>query len=159
MATPAQFPSEVARRIYLLIDDVKATYVKSPENVVGQVLYGDQNRVGVTPTVCVESGQTDRALAGVPRRTENDFECYIFLYWARVDDNQVAKLQSEQAAEAIARYLDSLPTLERAGDGGIVIHGWVSRIEPGYRYRNEGKNLMNAVRLTWTGKTKTMLGA
>jgi hypothetical protein len=159
MATPVQFPSEVAQRIYHLIDDAKATLLMSPEGVQGQLFYGDQNRIGVTPTACVESGITQRSLAGVPSRTENELQCYIIIYWARVDETQVTKLQAEQAGEAIARYLDANLTLARSGDGGIVIHGFISSIEPGYTYRNQGKTLMQTVRLTWTGKTKTMLGA
>jgi hypothetical protein len=155
MATPAQFPSEQAQRILLLLQDNKVALLGTD----AQILYGDQSRVGVTPTVCVESGPTVRALAGVPRRTENDLITYILIYWAKVQDNQLDKLQAEQCAEGIVRYLDTLPTLERSGDGGILIHGYVTGVEPGYSYKNQGKTLMHAVRLTWTGKTKTMLGA
>jgi hypothetical protein len=155
MATPAQFPSEVGQRLLLLLQDNRVTLL----GVDSQILYGDQNRVGVTPTVCVESGATGRTLAGVPRRTENSLQVFVILYWAKVQDNQVDKLAAEQCAEGIVRYLDTLPTLERAGDGGIVIHGFVSDVDPGYSFKNQGRTLMHAVRLTWTGKTKTMLGA
>jgi hypothetical protein len=152
--TQAQFPSEVAQRIYLLLQDGQTTLLGQD----GYLSYGDQSRVPVTPTVCVESGETVRVLGGVPRRTENNFVCYILLYYAKVDTNQETKLASEQLGESICRFLDANPTLERNADGGIVIHGWVSNIDPGYSVRN-GSTLMHAVRLTWTGKSKTQLGA
>jgi hypothetical protein len=155
MTTPAQFPSEVAQRILALLEDAQVTLYGADS----QILYGDQSRIGVTPTVCVEAGATTRTLAGVPSRTQNDHVTSILIYWAKVDSNQVTKLQSEQAGEATARYLDDNLTLERGGDGGIVIHGYVTSIEPGYRFRDKGQNLYHSVRLTWQGKTKTILGA
>lgn len=155
MATPAQFPSEVAQRILDLLKDAQVTLYGADS----QILYGDQNRIGVTPTICVEAGATNRILQGVPSRTENNHVAFILIYWAKVDSNQVTKLDCEQAAEATARYLDDNLLLERAGDGGIVIHGYVTNIDPGYSFKDQGKNLYYSVRLTWTGKTKTMLGA
>jgi hypothetical protein len=153
----ARMPSEVAERIYDLLDDNKVTLLTAD----GTLLYGDQNRVPTTPTACVESGQTTRVLAGVGGngRTENVLQCFIILYYAKVDSNQQTKRDAEKCAEAIAYYLDQNVTLERGGDGGIVIHGFVSEINPGYSYRNEGKTLMHAVRLVWTGKSKSILGA
>lgn len=152
----AQFPSEVAQRIYDILND-NLVALLGPD---AMIFYGDQRRVPVTPTVCVESGPTDRRLAGVPQRTENELECYILVYWAKVQDVQANKLESEQCAETLARFLDGNLNLERAGDGGIVIHGYVTRIDPGYSYRGgDRKDLYQTVRLTWNGKTKTMLGA
>jgi hypothetical protein len=157
MATPIQFPSEAARRIYEILDANKVALLTAD----GMLCYGDQNRVPVTPTVCVESGPTVRALTGALHRTENSLTCYILLYWAKVQDNQTDKLEAEQCAEGIARYLDTLPSLELNGDGGVVIHGYITDIDPGYSIKGTGqqRNLYQAVRLTWTGKTKTMLGA
>jgi len=155
--TQAVMPSQIATRLYELVEDAKATLLTED----GQLFYGDQSRVPVTPTLCVESGQTVRVLNGVGGfgRTENAHQCFLILYYAKVDTNQVTKKEAELCAEGIALYLDQFPTLERAGDGGIVIHGYVSNIDPGYSIRNGGSTLMHAVRLTWTGKTKTILGA
>jgi len=155
--TPAKFPSEVAQRILALLNDSAVTLFGNDY----QVLYGDQSRIGITPTVCVEAGGTGRDLAGVPSRVENIHVCYIIIYWAKVDSNQQTKLDSERCGEAVVALLDQNLTLERNGDGGIVIHGFVTSIEPGYRARGQqnASNLYYAVRLTWTGKTKTMLGA
>jgi hypothetical protein len=157
MGIPVQFPSEVAQRILNLLED--GAQVLFGDDY--QVLYGDQNRVGVTPTVCVEAGATSRSLAGAPSRTENILTTYIIIYWAKVDSNQKTKLDAEQCAESVARYLDRNLILERGGDGGIVIHGFVSSIEPGYSFKGQStsRTLYYSVRLTWTGKTKTILGA
>jgi hypothetical protein len=155
MATPIQFPSELALRMQLLLEDNHDELV-TPD---GRIFYGDQNLIPVTPTLCVEPGTTSRTLAGVPRRTENQLTCYLLWYYAVVDSNQTTKPASDVGAEVVARYLDQNPTLEREGDGGVVIHGFITDIDPGYSLRGNQKNLYHAVRLTWTGKTKTMLGA
>ena len=151
----SQFPSEVAERIIDILND-------GGIDVLGEdatVLYGDQNRVPTTPTICVEPGETNRTLAGVPKRTENQLVAYIIIYYAKVDTNQQTKRDTDKYAEGIVRYLDDNLTLELNGDGGIVIHGHVTNINPGYTFRNQGSTLMNTVRLTWVGKTKTILGA
>lgn len=153
--TAARFPSEVAQRIFLLLQDNQTSLL----GVDGQLCYGDQNRIATTPTVCVEAGEMARPLGGVPMRTENMFACYILIYYAKVDSNQDTKLEAEQFAESIVAFLDDNLILERAADGGIVIHGHVTTIDPGYARRNQGSTLMHAVRLTWTGKSKTTLGA
>jgi hypothetical protein len=157
MAAPIQFPSEVAQRILAILIDSQISLVGSD----GMILYGDQNRVPVTPTVCVESGETVRALAGVGMngRTENNLTAFILVYWAQVDSNQVTKLAAEQCSENIAKLLDTNPTLALGGDGGVVIHGFVTSIDPGYSFKNNNSTLYYSARLTWTGKTKTMLGA
>lgn len=155
MAAPAKFPSEIAQRIFALLTASKVALLGN----YGEVYYGDQNRVAVTPALCVESGETTRVLAGVPNRVENTHTVYIILYYSPVDEVQATKLASEQLAETVAAFLDTNVTLDLGGDGGIVIHGFVRSIDPGYRYRNQGKTLMNTVRLTWAGTTKTILGA
>jgi len=157
--TVAQFPSEVGQRLLDLLNDNGEILFGGQAGVDFQTFYGDQNRIGVTPTVCVESGETTRALAGVPSRTENQLVAYIIIYWAKVDSNQVTKLEAEQCAETVTRFLDKNLTLDRNADGGIVIHGFVTSINPGYTYRNQGQTLYQTVRLTWVGKSKTMLGA
>jgi hypothetical protein len=155
MATPAKFPSEVAERIYQLLEAGKVT-LYGPN---GTVLYGDQDRLPTTPTICVEAGVTDRALAGAQGpngRVQNELNCDIIVYYAKVDSNQVTKRAAEQVAEATAQFLDANPRLELSSDGGIVIHGFVTRIDHGYARKQ--RTLMYGSRLTWVGKTKTMLG-
>jgi hypothetical protein len=154
MAAHSWKPSIVAQRIKLLFDDNKLALVGTD----GMIFYGDQSRIPATPSLCVEAGQTARTLAGVGGngRVENALTCDIFYYYARVEEVQVSKLTVEQGGEAIVDLLDQNPTLARGGDGGIVIHGFIDLIDPGYAIKN--KTLWHAVRLRWTGKTKTLLG-
>lgn len=161
--TIAQFPSEFGQRLLDLINDNATALLTDPDTGdVGQTFYGDQSRIGVTPTLCVETGTVNRTLAGIGGpggRTENSLQAFIIIYYAKVDTNQITKLAAEQCAEGVVRYLDGNTRLERNNDGGIVIHGYVSSIEPGYVYRNQGNTLFHTVRLTWTGTSKTILGA
>lgn len=154
MATPVWKPSQVASRIKAILDDNKVLLVGAD----GMIFYGDQAKIPVTPTICVEAGQTGRDLAGVGGngRVQNNLSCEIFVYYARVQEVQTAKLASEQTGEAVADLFDTNPTLARGGDGGIVIHGFIDLIDPGYSIKE--KTLWHAVRLRWTGKTKTILG-
>jgi hypothetical protein len=154
MAAHSWKPSIAAQRIKLLFDDNKVSLVGAD----GMIFYGDQTKLPVTPIICVEAGQTARALAGVGGngRVENILSVDIFYYYARVQEVQVAKLAAEQGGEAIADLLDQNPTLARSGDGGIVIHGFIDMVDPGYAIKQG--TLWHAVRLRWTGKTKTLLG-
>ena len=153
----AQFPDEVAARIQELITDEADTLFGEDY----QIFYGDQSRIGITPTICVESGVSVRRLGGIAThgRTENELTTYVIIYYGKVDSNQETKLASDQLGKTVAKYLDTNTTLERDGDGGIVIHGWVTEIDPGYISKDKGNTLYHAVRLTWTGKSKTILGA
>jgi len=156
----AKMPSEVAQRILALFERDKDTLYPPADNAgqSAQVLYGDQDRIGITPTICVEAGVVDRSLASAmgPRgRVENAITVFIIVYYARVDDNQVTKLAAEQCAEAAANYIDSNPQLV-LDDDGKVIHGYVRSVDHGYARKN--KTLMYGSRLTWVGKTKMQLG-
>ena len=149
-------PSEIAQRLLDLISDNKTALLGAD----AEVYYGDQSRVPVTPALCVEPGESNRILAGGQGpygRTENKVEALIIIYHGRVDEVQVVKKEADTYAEAVVDYLDHNPLLERGGDGGIVIHGYVTNIDPGYKYKKG--TLYYAVQITWTGKTKTMLGA
>lgn len=153
MAAPARFPSQVALRMLAIIDANKPALI----GVDAQTFYGDQDKLPTSPTVCVEAGEVSRPLVGVPFRVENNFECYVLLYHGKVQDVETNKLEAEQYAEAIAAHFDTNKTLELLGDGGIVIHGHIVSINHGYSVKQG--SLVKASRLTWQGKTKTMLGA
>jgi hypothetical protein len=156
----AKYPSEVAQRALAILVANKAALVTAGwlANDPSSIMYGDQNKLPVTPMCCVESGPTDRALGGVPNRVTNDHEFYILYYHGKVQDTQLNKLQAEQGAEAIAALFDTKVQLQLA-DTDFVIHGFITNINPGYAYKDNGKSLVTAVRLTWNGKTKTILGA
>lgn len=111
------------------------------------VFYGDQELIPRTPAVAVETGIFTRQLDGIPYRTKNVFRIYLLVYFAKVQDVQVTRLQCDQKAEQIMRTLHQNKTM-----GGLVISGHVTAIEPGYTYR--GRALMRSARITWEGLTK-----
>jgi len=160
VATPAKFPSQIAQRILDILEANRSALVTSgwiADDPVS-IMYGDQDKLPVTPMICVEAGPTQRELTGVPQRVTNNHEAYIIYYHSKVQDTQVTKLEAEEGAEAITQLLDGNLSLDLASDGGIVIHGYVTTVDPGY-IRKDEKTLLRSVRLTWRGKTKTMLGA
>lgn len=154
--THAKMPSEVAQRIYdLLVASKVALY-----GADAMLFYGDQNKIPVSPTICVEAGTVDRPLVGAmgPQgRVENAFTTYILIYHGRIQDVQVTKKEAEAYAEATAAFLDNNPRLV-LGDGpdGKLIHGYCKTIDHGYANRNG--TLMYGSRITHTGKTKMQLG-
>jgi hypothetical protein len=155
----AKFPSHVAQRIFSLLDD--STNKLALFGQYGSVFYGDQTKIPTTPTVCIEAGETRRPMSAAVRpggMVENQFECYILVYHAKVQSAEANKLESEQIAEAVVQFLDAnLTLLSVAGDDPLVIHGWCVSIDPGYAFK-EG-TLFESVRITWNGITKTRLGA
>ncbi len=146
-ATPTEQNTENFSVVATYIQDLLA---ETESLQLTDVFYGDQELIPRTPAACVESGLYSRQYAGVPLRTENEIIVNILVYFAKIQDVQVTRLQCDQKAEDIMRVLHANVTM-----GGLVINGWVSSIEPGYSMRN--KVLMRSARITWTGKTKTMV--
>lgn len=161
MSSPAKYPSEVSQRMFDILTANKTTLVTAGwlADDEHSIMYGDQDRLHVTPMVCIEAGTTARAIGGVAPggRLTNTFECYVLYYHSVVQDIQLNKKQSEQGAEAIASLFDSNLLLDLSGDGGIVIHGYFTSIDPGYSLKQG--TFYRACRLTWNGITKTILGA
>lgn len=154
----AKYPSEIGQRIFALLSDttVKATVIGSAE---ASVFYGDQDRLPTTPTVCVETGNTARPLAGAPQAVQATHTCYILVYFGSVQSEQDNKLEAEQCSERIVAYLDdNLQLKDLAGLDPKVIHGWCTEIDPGYAVKND-RTLTHAVRITWQGISKYQLGA
>jgi len=152
--THAKMPSEVANRIYdILVANKVALY-----GADAMLFYGDQDRIPVSPTICVEAGTVERPIAGAmgPQgRVENAFTTYILIYYARVQDVETTKREMEAIAEATATYLDNNPRLTLTGDDKLI-HGYCRTIDHGYARKNG--TLMFGSRLTHTGKTKMQLG-
>lgn len=116
------------------------------------VFYGDQTFIPTTPTICVESAPFDRELAGVggKGRTNNMFKVNIIAYVGLVDDAQITRKLCEELGERVMDVLHQDVSL-----GGLVTHGFVTSIQPGYSSRSDG--MMHAVRVVWQGQSKTMI--
>lgn len=119
---------------------------------LADVFYGDQALIPRTPTVCVDAGSMDRDLNGVSAKgtTENTFRIYHLIYVGKVQDAQLNLKQSQQLAEAIMDVLHEDITM-----GGLVLHGYVRTIEPGYVRKRDG--ILKVERLSWQGMNKTRI--
>lgn len=116
------------------------------------VFFGDQTRIPRTPAACVEPGDKNRTLNGIPRRTQVDFTIYIILYLYRVKDAEAVREESDLVAEAIETLIHTDARL-----GGHVIDSIVTSVESGYQQK--GNSLFRASRLTIGARSQVQLPA
>jgi hypothetical protein len=139
-----------------VVDKIKANYVSLTSMVNGSVgtaddvYYGDQDKFPRTPSICVDPGQRPRTLEGASYRSLNNFVLYIFVYHAKLQDNQLTRKEAQQVSEAIEDLLHADPQL-----GGLVIHSFCTNNESGYSYRNNTQYRTN--RITFEPMSKTPL--
>jgi len=138
-----------------VIDKLKAnaSLLKATSGVTtdaADIYYGDQEKFPRTPSICVDPGNRRRDLQGVSYRTDNNFVLYIYVYHARVQDNQLTRKEAQQISEAIETLLHQDPQL-----GGNVIHSFCSLNESGYVYRQNTMYRTN--RVTFEPYSKTRL--
>jgi hypothetical protein len=112
--------------------------------------YGDQDKLPVTPVVCIEPSDKSRALNGAPRRTLVEIDLYVLLYLTKVQSPQLNREQCDQLAEAVEAFLHADNNM-----GGRAIHSLVTRIESGFV--NKANTLVRASRLTYTITSQQML--
>ena len=131
---------------------LQANYVALELDRPEDVTYGDQDKIPRTPFLCVESGPKTRTIdgKGASGRTENNFTVFIMCYISNIRSVQENREDADLFAEQIEALLHSDVQL-----GGIVIHGFVTSIEPGYATRSGA--LMRVARITWQGLTKTLI--
>jgi hypothetical protein len=138
-----------------VIDKLKANVavLKSTSNVVvgtDDIYYGDQEKFPRTPSICVDPGTRRRDLQGVSYRTDNNFTIYIYVYHAKLQNNQLTRKEAQQISEAIETLLHLDPQL-----GGLVIHSFCTTNESGYVYRQNTMYRTN--RITFEPYSKTRL--
>lgn len=90
--------------------------------------------------------------------TLNALTAFILVYVSRVDLSQSdRRLLADKVSKDIEYTLHTnLQLRDSTGNNPIVIHGYISELDPGYAVRNKGM-LLEAVRMKWVGTTKTML--
>ena len=140
-----------------IVDKLKANYALLTAAVSGvtvsspdDIYYGDQDKFPRSPSICVEPGTLDRELMGVSFRTNNTITFFVFVYHARVQDNQATRKEAQQISEVVTTLLNNDPQL-----GGNAIHSYTSTNESGYVYRKETMYRTN--RITFQVFTKTRL--
>lgn len=117
---------------------------------IAQVMYGDQDKIGPTPLVCVEPSEKRRAINGAPRRTSVTLELYVLIYHGRIQDVQLNRQEADELAEAIEKRLHLDPTC-----GSLAVHSLVSNLASGVA--NKGGALHRATRLTFTAESQVQL--
>jgi hypothetical protein len=135
-------PSEVTLAIKDLLQD--------NQQMLGLngIYYGDQERIPTTPAVAVEAGPYTAEL--MPSRVRHNFSVFLLIYHSKLQDGQTTKLECDQFAERVRDLLHGHRTLD-----GLVIHGFVSAMDPGYALRAGA--LLRANRVTWDAISHTVL--
>lgn len=136
----------VTEKVFEIIDIAKT------DLGIEDVYYGDQELLPRMPSVTVESGTYSRELAGMGGKgmTENMLNVFVMVYYGKVQDVQSNSREADALAEKLMDVLHTDVTLD-----GLVIHGHVATIEPGYATRRGV--LMRSARITWQGLSKTQI--
>ena len=123
-----------------------------PDQNPDLIYYGDRQLIPATPAISVVPGPYTRALSGMggKGRTDNNIRIFFLCYIARVDNSQELAKDVDLFGEVLMDILHEDITLD-----GLVIHGFVTAIEPGYATRSG--TYMHACRVTWEGLTKTFI--
>jgi len=142
--------SVVAQAIYNRIKDNKNSLE------VNEILYGDHIQINVDKAVVVTPRMRRRiwdGIAGPGGRTRNEFDIEVNVYVSRVGDEATQRLAVEQLAERVESILYTDITL-----GGVVIHGAVMLFDEGNVRFQQGNSNFRAVRMLYTGISKTNVG-
>lgn len=116
------------------------------------IFYGDQVRIPRVPALCIFGGVRARGLEGIVR-TDNNITVYLILYYMSArESSQLNAQKMDVMAEELEELLHTDLQM-----GGLVTHGYVRSVEPGWAMRENG--LMQATRLTWQGYNRTSLRA
>jgi hypothetical protein len=96
---------------------------------VRQVYYGDRGLLPDLPTVTVASRPKVREIRNI-HKFELAFDTDVVIYHEKVQTSGTTAKANEQMAEEVEDLLNANPFL-----GGIVVFGFVSRVEPGVALR------------------------
>lgn len=140
-------PSEVTQAIYDYLNDP----TRKANLGINELLYGDVEAVKTDRTVAVESGPVRRSPRPPSLSTENILTVYLMIYIGKLQSIHTTRKQADELAEDIKEELDKNVQL-----GGLVIHGLVTLIEPGYATR--GRTTWRTARVTWEGQSITRQG-
>lgn len=126
--------------------------LRIPDNDPSYIYYGDRQLIPATPAISVVPGPYTRSISGVggKGRTDNNIRVFFLCYIARLDDSSELARDVDLFGETLMDILHENVTL-----GGLVVHGFVTAIEPGYATRSG--TYMHACRVTWEGLTKTFI--
>jgi hypothetical protein len=115
------------------------------------VLYGDQDKLPKRVTICIEPNVKRNRLKNAARGIEREFEVFILIYYASVNDGgQFNRKHADAFAEEIETLLNSDPQF-----GGKLIHCYVTEVASGYS--NKDGTIVKSSRLTFNGMVNDRL--
>jgi hypothetical protein len=140
-------------RITDVVDSILRKVEQNKDRLgVEYIFYRDQEKIPSFPAICVEPGPLTKTLTGVggKGRTDNNFTVFLIVYIGHIGAQEEASKESDKLAELLMDIIHEDMTL-----GGLVAHGFVAEITPGYSFRE--KATIKAARLTWRGLSKTLM--
>lgn len=138
----------VAQAIFDLINDNREVLE------IETVLYGNHTLIPTNATAIVIPEGKSRSLVGVGEpggRTENELFVTIQLHWSKVGEEADERKKVDDRAYELEKIIHTDTTLN-----GIVIHGFVFRVERGESIFNTG-SMFRTVIMSYSGKTRTYL--
>lgn len=117
---------------------------------ISMVMYGDQEKIPVTPMVCIEPSEKRRVLNGAPRRTQVDFEIFVLIYFGSIQASEFNRRGADELAEVVEAKLHKDPSC-----GTYVVDSQVSNLSSGVA--NKGGALLRATRLTFNARSQVQL--
>lgn len=108
------------------------------------IFYGDQAKYARFPSIAVESAPVERTLNQTGLQQRIGFTMYVLIFHGGLRDAQERRKMADETAEKVVVQLQSDRQL-----GGLIIHGHVTNLEPGYTSR--GGQLLVTHRATWEG--------
>jgi hypothetical protein len=135
----------------VVADGVRNYFTERMDDLgIAAVYYGDQMRVPLSPTLCVEPATINRIVNNTGCATENEFALNVILYDARLGDVEGIQFDLDKLAETVMDEINDLGQLD-----GRVIYIHATAIEYGYLIKSN--RLLRADRIIVTAKTKTEL--
>lgn len=112
------------------------------------VYFGDQDKIPVTPVVCIEPQIKTNILneAGAGRLISIEFRLFFLVYYSFIQSPQDNRRGADALAEAIESVVHSDRTL-----GGLITHGYCTDVESGYT--TKGNSLIRSNKITFVGTT------
>jgi hypothetical protein len=112
--------------------------------------YGDQQKIPLTPALCLEPDEKPRELKGAQRMTRVSFRIHMILYYSHVGSIQDNRRQADKLADAIETLVHTKPTLD-----GLVIHGMCTDTVSGYVTKD--RSMIRASRVTYEALSQKLL--
>jgi hypothetical protein len=143
--------SKISEVNQALVDLLKESWNEIGANGPDDIYYGDQAKYPRFPSFAIEVGDRANTLYQTGLQTEVEFRAFIMIFHAPIANISSTKKERDELSESVE---DIVHTDRRLG--GLVVHGHITRIEPGIADRG---GLMHTTRLTWEGQSRARIGA